>query len=137
MADGSKLAKIAIAHVRNIERGSTLVSDPRVSPLSQSFGVTYDGNNNILNNTTTTRIGSLENDTHTHTNKAILDATNASYTVVINTHIDDLETRLAALELALAAYATHTHNYNDATITDTADGSGASGDTVRTTGGVN
>lgn len=64
-----------------------------------------------------------------------------------NTTIGDLEDRLSNLESSysaslqrideletkLADYETHTHNYNDTTISDTADGSGIESVATKTT----
>ena len=72
------LAKSAIAKVNNIETGTMTTTDARVSPLSQSLGVTYDNANNIISNQTNdniadlqARLTNLENrlanyETHTH-----------------------------------------------------------------------
>lgn len=61
-ARGQTLAKAALAKASNIEQGTTSVFDPRVSPLSQSLGVTYDSNYNITGNNTNDRLDAIESD---------------------------------------------------------------------------
>ena len=140
MADnkrGQSLGKAAIARTTRIGDGTITTVDRRVSPMVQILGITFDANNNIIGSTVIDAVDANTAARHSHSNLAILDATTASFTTAINDHINNLETRLATLELALANYATHTHNYNDGTIADTADGGSVQIDTIRTTTGVN
>ena len=134
---GQSLGKAAIARTTRIGNGTINTVDKRVSPIAQILGIAFDTNGNIINSTVIDAVDANTAARHSHSNLAILDATTASFTTAINDHINNLETRLAALELALANYATHTHNYNDGTIADTAVGGSAQIDTIRTTTGVN
>jgi len=110
---GQSLGKAALARTTRIGDGTITAVDSRVSPMAQILGIVFDASNNIINS-------------------AVTDAVSAN---TIN--IADLETSLATLELALANYATHTHNYSDGTIADTDLGGSAQIDTTRTTTGVN
>lgn len=137
--NGSRLAKAALA--KNNTTVVTILGDyetdrSRFQSLGNSLEVTYDVNNNVASNGVKDAVIANTNLAHGHTNKSILDATTASYTIAIDLHVADLESRLAALELALANYTIHTHSYNDRTISDTADGTGITTDTPRSTGGV-
>ena len=134
---GQSLGKAALARTTRIGDGTIATVDLRVSPMAQILGITFDANSNIVSSTVTDAVTANTAANHSHSNSAILDAMTASFTTVINAHINDLETRLAALELALADYATHTHNYSDGTIADTVNGGSAQIDTTRTTTGVN
>ncbi len=72
------LAQAALGKANSISAGTTTTVDARVSPLSQSLGVTYDSNNNVTGNQTNydiadlqARITDLENrlanyENHTH-----------------------------------------------------------------------
>ena len=134
---GQSLGKTAIARTTRIGDGTVTTVDARVSPMTQILGITFDANSNIVNSIVTDAVSANTAARHSHSNSAVLNATSASFTTAINEHINNLETRLAALELALANYATHTHNYNDGTIADTNLGGSAQVDTTRTTTGVN
>ena len=134
---GQSLGKAAIARTTRIGDGTITTVDKRVSPIAQILGIAFDANGNIISSTVIDAINSNTAARHSHSNSAILDATTASFTTAINDHINNLETRLAALESALADYATHTHNYSDGTIADTATGGSPQIDTIRTTSGVN
>ena len=134
---GISLGKAAIARATRIGDGTITTVDVRVSPVVQVLGITFDANHNITNSTVTDAVAANTTDSHTHSNSAVLDAITASFTTAINTHINDLETRLAALELALAGYASHTHDYSDGTVADTDIGGSAQVDATRTTAGVN
>lgn len=96
--------------------------------LNQNMGVTYDANNNVTGNNTLVRLGVVETDDHTHSNKAILDLVEEALTLAMKTAYDGYEARIAALELELANYTMHTHNYDDNDGTTT---------TTKTTGVVN
>ena len=110
---GQYLGKAALARTIRIGDGTINTVDARVSPIAQILGIAFDTNGNIISST-------------------VIDTVTAN-----TTHIADLETRLSALEIALADYATHTHNYSDGTIADTATGGSPQIDTIRTTSGVN
>jgi len=60
-----KLAKASLAKINNVVSGSTTTTDARVSPLSQSLGITYDVNHNIASNQTVDRITTLESQVST------------------------------------------------------------------------
>ena len=110
---GQSLGKAALARTTRIGDGTIATVDLRVSPMAQILGITFDANSNIVSSTVT---------------DAVTANTAANHS---------LETRLATLELVLANYATHTHNYSDGTIADTDLGGSAQVDTTRTTTGVN
>lgn len=55
-----KLAKASLARINGVVAGTTTTVDARVSPLSQSLGITYDANHNVLSNQTDSRITTLE-----------------------------------------------------------------------------
>lgn len=126
------LSKAALARVNNIETGVTYAIDSRVSPLSQSLGITYDADSNIVINSTNNDIDALQNDSHTHSNKATLDNTTEAFTTVQVNQIAAIATALGITfnvdgTINVDGYAAHTHSYldNDGTT-----------DTARTTGGV-
>ena len=133
---GQSLGKAAIARTTRIGDGTVTAVDARVSPMTQILGITFDANSNIVDSTVTNAVSANTAASHSHNNSAVLDAITASFTTAINAHINDLETRLAALELALANYTTHTHNYSDGTIADTDLGGSTQVNTTRTTTGV-
>jgi len=54
----------------------------------------------------------------------------------IEDRVYDLETKVSNLETRLANYETHKHDYTDATINDTSDGTGTESTTTKTTTGV-
>ena len=54
----------------------------------------------------------------------------------LNAEITALKNRCTLLESQVLALQSHTHTYEDTTIADTADGSGAASSTTKTTGGV-
>ena len=83
----TKLAKVGIAKVSRVTSGTTSVTDARVSPLSQSFEVTYDANKNVLTNGTLDRIAVLED--------------------------QSLDSRITELETQIALLLSHTHSYED------------------------
>lgn len=84
-AKAKKFGKIGIAKANTAQTSSFDISEDiandqaKFSSLNTSLGITYSGNA-VSGNTTTDRIADLENDSHTHNNKVILDATTASYT---------------------------------------------------------
>ncbi len=152
------LAKSAMAKANNIESGTTTTIDARVSPLSQSLGITYDTAHNVVGNQTNDDITDLQTRvTNTENNKLntgdllneiknvdgagsgvdadLLDGKQASE-FTLQTETDSLNNRLTNLENRLADYETHKHNYIDSTINDTDDGSGTQTDTTKTTGEV-
>jgi hypothetical protein len=54
----------------------------------------------------------------------------------VEDRIYDLETKVSNLETRLANYEAHKHDYTDATISDTEDGTGTESTTTKTTTGV-
>lgn len=77
---GKKLAKAALAKSNTVQADLSGISGETVaklSSLSQSLGVTYDGNNNVDNNSTNNRLDALESSVGT----TVITA-NANYTVV-------------------------------------------------------
>jgi len=93
------LAKTALAKINNVEAGTTTTVDARVSPLSQSLGVTYDSNNNVTSNQTNddiadlqtrltaleNRLSNYENHTHSYTDDTINDTADGSGTITTTT----------------------------------------------------
>jgi len=124
------LSKAAIAKVNNIIQGATGVTDPRVSPMAQSLGITFNGNNNVTGNTTTTRLGTAETDINNLEGRA----------TTSESRLDVVENQIAAIAsvlgitfnpdgtLATEAYTAHTHSYEDdnGTTTDTKTTAGVS-----------
>ena len=104
----------------------------------------------ILNNTT---VGSLNEDITANANAIIslnadvdtLDGkvtTNTNAIASLNAKMNALATLFTLVfnqdgSMASEAYTTHTHDYEDATIADTADGTGVESSTTKTTAGVN
>lgn len=92
---------IALQKIKKIETGETTITDPRVSPLSQSFGITYDSNNNVVSNNTNdniidlqtrltkleNRLVNYENHTHNYIDTTINDTTDGSGTKTNTTKI--------------------------------------------------
>ena len=134
---GKRLSKAALARATRIGDGTITTVDKRVSPMTQVLGIAFDANNNITSSSVTAAVTENTNARHSHTNAVLLAAITASFTTEINTHISELETRLAALELKLINYTTHTHDYSDGTIADTDVGGSVQVDVTRTTAGVN
>ena len=85
---------IALSKIKKIEEGTTSTTDARVSPLSQSLGITYDSNNNVVSNKTNDNITNLqtrltvlenrlsdyENHTHNYIDSTINDTSDGSGT---------------------------------------------------------
>ena len=113
------LSRAALGKVNSISAGTTTTVDARVSPLSQSLGVTYDSNNNVTGNQTNDDITDLQNKINS-----------------LENNVSDLQNRITNLENRLANYENHTHSYTDDTITDTDDGTGETVTTTKTTGVV-
>ena len=64
------------------------------------------------------------------------DSNNNVNTNQTNDDISDLQARLTALENRLLNYESHTHTYEDDTIADTSDGSGATSTATKHTSGI-
>lgn len=87
MQQALMLSRAALGKVNSISAGTTTTVDARVSPLSQSLGVTYDSNNNVTGNQTNddiadlqnritsleNRLANYENHTHAYTDDTITD----------------------------------------------------------------
>jgi len=91
---GTKLAKAALARISNITSGATSITDARVSPMAQSLGITFDGNNNVLDNEINDNIA------------------------LINAKIDSLATLLGVTfdglgGIVTETYTQHSHDYED------------------------
>ena len=128
---GQALGKAALAKATRIIAGDTTTHDPKVSPMAQSLGITFDANNNVTGNQTTDDIAAIDS-------KA---TTNANDIQVLSNKINAIAAVLGITfngdgTLASEGYSTHTHAYLDGTIADTDDGSGVQTDTQRTTDGV-
>lgn len=107
-AKGQHLAKAALAKANGIIAGTTGTTDARVSPLSQSLGVTYDANKNVIANTTTARIGVLETETDVLQGKvSTLEAKLASIVAMFGIAFD------ANNAISSEGYTTHVHAYED------------------------
>ncbi len=102
-AKGTKLAKAALARITNITTGATSTTDARVSPMAQSLGITFDGNNNVLDNGTNDEL------------------------VLINAKIDAMAVLFGITfdidgSIITENYTTHTHDYDNNGIADVTDG---------------
>ena len=90
----SGIARASLAKVNSVSAGTTTTTDGRVSPMAQSLGITFDSNNNVLNNTTNAnildlqtrltalenRLAQYENHTHSYTDATIADTTTGTGT---------------------------------------------------------
>lgn len=77
------IAKVALAKVNSVASGTTTTVDARVSPMSQSLGITYDASNNVLSNQTNINIADLLN------RIATLETRLAQYENHTHSYIDD------------------------------------------------
>ena len=98
-AKGTKLAKAALARINNITSGTTGTIDQRVSPMAQSLGITFDGNNNVLDNGTNDDILLIN---------AKIDAIAALFKITFD----------ASGSIVAEEYTTHTHNYGISEVTE-------------------
>ena len=98
-AKGTKLAKAALARINNITSGTTGATDQRVSPMAQSLGITFDGNNNVLNNDTNDDISLIN---------AKIDAIAALFEITFDT----------SGAITTEEYTSHTHNYGTSDVTE-------------------
>ena len=118
---GKKLAKAALAKTNTIQvsiEGDYEDSRQRFNSLSTALGVTYDGNNNVVDEQIVDDVALLQSQV-----LSLVTLLNSTFNGLGNIDVD--------------GYSSHTHDYNDGTIADTDDGTGTQTDTNRTTGGVN
>lgn len=148
-----KFGKIGIAKADRIQVViDGVYEDDRQKFISvaTSLGINFDPlTNTVTTNNTNNRLDALEVDTHVHANLATLDSLTSTYITNLENTIALLETKLANLSSVFGVsfdaagavtsetYSTHTHDFVDTTIADTADGTGVSTDTTKITQGVN
>jgi hypothetical protein len=125
-----KYGKIGIAKANNITYNIEGVYEEdrqKFLALASALNMTFSGNAVSVNGVDM-RFDAIEVDQHIHSNKAVLDATEESFTTAVLDLVNDLNIKVADLEARLAAYETHTHEYEDNDGTTT---------TTKTTQGVN
>ena len=117
---GEKLAKASLAVTRNKVSIEGDYEDDRqkFNAMLQDLAITFDANNNVLDN-------GIKDDV------TLLKAKMSALATLFGITFD------ASGNITAESYTTHTHSYQDGTINDTADGTGAQTDTARNTNGVN
>jgi len=88
----------------------------KFSAMSQDLGITFDGNNNVVDNDIKDDVTANTADSHTHSNKSVLDNTTASYTTTDETKIDYLS---ITQEVNLDTIETDSHTHSNKSVLDT------------------
>ena len=125
---GKGLAKAALAKTQVIQvdmLGDYSDEASKFQSLNNSFGVTYDANNNVQSNNTKTL--TLQNEADILLLEAKVVAMANLFGIAFDTDGN----------ITAEDYTTHTHEYVDGTIADTGDGTGLQTDTTKNTSGVN